>query len=44
MQEGVELVGLIREATVIQEHILLLARIPFHFWGDADGGFGLMIV
>jgi hypothetical protein len=44
MQEGVELVRLIGEATVIQEHVLSLARILFHFWGDTDGGCGLMIV
>ncbi len=36
MQEGVKLVGLIGEATVIQEDILALARIPFHFGGDVD--------
>ncbi len=40
MQEGVELVGLIGEAAVIQEHIFLFARISFHFRRDADGGLG----
>ncbi len=40
MQEGVELVGLIREATVIQEHIFLFARISFQFRRDVDGGLG----
>ncbi len=29
MQEGVKLVGLIKEATVIQEHIFLFSRISF---------------
>ncbi len=40
MQEGVELVGLIGEAAVIQEHIFLFARISFQFRRDANGGLG----
>ncbi len=40
MQEGVELIGLVGEATVIQEDVLTFPRISFHFGHDADRGCG----
>jgi hypothetical protein len=41
MQEGVELVGLIGEAAVIQEHIFLFARISVHLGWMRMGGLNL---
>jgi hypothetical protein len=44
VEEGIELVGLIREAAVVHENIPALAGIPSHLWGDADGRGGMLKV
>ncbi len=38
VEKGVEFVGLIGEASVVEEDIFLFPCISLHFWRDADRG------